>query len=135
MKCDMISLTLFFLIQFCLDIHATNKKIVVAKDGSGDYKTIQGALNSIPDATTVTVFVKSGIYKEKIYLEKPHVTIEGEDRETTVIIASIARDEWRCGHTDDWGVATLNVGVSDITLLNMTITNSFGFDFQPHSIY
>jgi len=26
------------------------------------------------------------------------------------------KDEWRCGHSDDWGVATMNVGASDLTL-------------------
>ncbi|MEN9884642.1 MAG: hypothetical protein RLZZ420_1859 [Bacteroidota bacterium] len=135
MKCVRGGLALFFMLQFCLDIHAADKRIIVAKDGSGDYKTIQGALNSILDAAPVTIYVKSGIYQEKVYLEKPQVTIEGEDRETTIITASIARDEWRCGHTDDWGVATLNVGASDITLRNITITNSFGFDFQPKSFY
>lgn len=31
-------------------------------------------------------------------------------------------------HPDDWGVATLNIDGNDITLNNLTITNSFGFD-------
>ena len=114
-----------------------SKKIVVAADGSGDYKTIQGALNSLPDSATTPrlIFVKNGRYAEKIYLEKTNVIIEGEDREKTILVASIARDEWRCGHTDDWGVATLNVGASDLTLKNLTITNDFGFDFKEKTIW
>ncbi len=114
-----------------------SKQIVVAADGSGDYKTIQGALNSLSDsaATPRLIFVKNGRYAEKIYLEKTNVIIEGEDREKTILVASIARDEWRCGHTDDWGVATLNVGASDLTLKNLTITNDFGFDFKEKTIW
>ena len=115
----------------------TSKKITVAADGSGDYKTIQGALNSLPDSAAAprTIFIKKGTYAEKLYIEKGNIQLEGEDREKTIIIASIARDEWRCGHTDDWGVATLNVGASDLTLKNLTITNNEGFGFKERSIW
>ncbi len=115
----------------------TPKRITVATDGSGDFKTIQGALNSLPDssATPRTIYIKNGTYAEKIYIEKANIIFEGEDRAKTIIIASIARDEWRCGHTDDWGVATLNVGANDITLKNLTITNNYGFDFKERTIW
>jgi pectinesterase len=113
------------------------KKIIVARNGSGDYKTIQGAVNSlsVSSVSPRTIFIKKGTYAEKIYIEKPNIIFEGEDKDKTIIIASIARDEWRCGHTDDWGVATMNVGANDITLKNLTITNSFGFDFIEQTIW
>ncbi|MBK9570610.1 MAG: hypothetical protein IPO53_12325 [Chitinophagaceae bacterium] len=77
-----------------------NSIIIVAADGSGNYKTIQGAINSLTDSSAVsrTLFIKKGIYAEKLYIEKAHIIFEGEDREKTIIVASIARDEWRCGH-------------------------------------
>jgi len=108
------------------------QKIIVDPSGKGDFKTIQGAINSLPDSavTARTIFIRRGVYKEKLYLEKANIILQGEDREKTVITAAIARDEWRCGHMDDWGVATMNVGANDITLKNLTITNSFGFDFK-----
>ena len=108
------------------------QKIIVDPDGKGDFKTIQGAINSLPDSavTVRTIFIRKGIYKEKLYLEKANIILQGEDREKTVITAAIARDEWRCGHRDDWGVATMNVAANDLTLKNLTITNSFGFDFK-----
>lgn len=108
------------------------QKIIVDPNGKGDFKTIQGAVNSLPDSavTARTIFIRKGIYKEKLYIEKANIILQGEDREQTVITAAIARDEWRCGHRDDWGVATMNVGASDITLKNLTITNNFGFDFK-----
>ena len=113
------------------------KKIVVDAGGRGDFKTIQGAINSLPDSSVIPrlILIKNGVYSEKLYFEKPNIIFEGEDREKTIIIASIARDEWRCGHTDDWGVATLNIGASDITLKNLTITNNYGFDFKEKTIY
>lgn len=129
------AITILFL-GFFLPLSA-QKKIVVAADGSGDFKTVQGAINSLPDSSAVprTIYIRKGRYAEKIYIEKANIIFEGEDREKTILIASIARDEWRCGHTDDWGVATLNVGASDITLKNLTITNNYGFDFKERTIW
>ncbi|MGB3007997.1 MAG: pectinesterase family protein, partial [Chitinophagaceae bacterium] len=93
--------------------------------------------NSLPDSSKAirTIFIKKGTYAEKIYIEKANIIFEGEERETTIIIASIARDEWRCGHSDDWGVATINVGANDITLKNLTITNNFGFEYKDKTIW
>ena len=135
----MKNVLIVFLLAICtIQLFAVPKgsvRIVVSQDGKGDFKTIQGALNSIgADTKTALLYVRKGIYKEKLYIEKPGITIEGEDREKTIITASIARDEWRCGHMDDWGVATMNIGASDITLKNLTVTNSFGFDFKPQTI-
>lgn len=108
------------------------QKIIVAKTGARDFTSVQGAINSLPDssATPRIIFIKSGVYAEKLYIEKSNIILEGEDREKTIITAAIARDEWRCGHTDDWGVATMNVSASDITLKNLTVTNSYGFDWK-----
>ncbi len=132
-------LPVILLLPFCIALQQVSpaKKITVAADGSGDYKTIQGAINSLSDSSAVprTIFIKKGTYAEKIYIEKANIIFEGEDREKTLIIASIARDEWRCGHTDDWGVATLNVGANDITLKNLTVTNNFGFDYTEKTIW
>lgn len=127
------------LLQACATAQSSSsvKRITVAADGSGDYKSVQGAINSLPDssATPRTIYIKKGTYAEKIYIEKANIIFEGEDREKTIIIASIARDEWRCSHTDDWGVATMNIGANDITLKNLTITNNYGFDFTERTIW
>ena len=112
------------------------KKIIVSADGSGDYRSIQGAINSLPDssASARTIFIRNGTYNEKLYIEKANIIFEGEDQNKTIITASISRDEWRCEHADDWGVATMNVRANDITLKNLTITNSFGRDFTERTV-
>lgn len=112
-----------------LQAQKLSQVIVVAADGNGDHRTIQGAINSIPDSSKIgyVIFIRNGIYNEKIYIEKPNITLEGESRDSTIITASIARDAWRCNYADDWGVATLNVGANDLTLRNLTITNAYGF--------
>lgn len=106
--------------------------IVVDASGRGDFKTVQGAIQSLkPTAGSPRkIFIRKGVYDEKIYIEKSNIILEGESAQSVIIRASIARDEWRCTHTDDWGVATLNVGADDITLINLTIENRFGFDHK-----
>lgn len=116
----------------CLVPAAPQQRIVVASDGSGDFRTVQGAINSLPDSADRPriIFIRKGEYRKKIYLEKANLILEGEDREQTIISASIARDAWRCSHRDDWGVATINIGANDITLKNLTVSNRFGFEYQ-----
>ncbi|MEO8403236.1 MAG: pectinesterase family protein [Chitinophagaceae bacterium] len=108
------------------------KKIVVAKTGKADFNSITAAINSLSDssATPRIIFIKNGVYEEKIFIKKSNIVFEGEDKDKTIITQAIARDEWRCDHKDDWGVATINVGANDITLKNLTITNSYGFDWK-----
>jgi pectinesterase len=108
------------------------KKIIVDINGHGDFKSLQAAINSLPDssATARTIFIRNGIYTEKIFITKHNIVIEGEDRDKTIITQDIARDEWRCDHPDDWGVATMNINGNDITLKNLTIENGYGFHVQ-----
>lgn len=114
---------------FCITVTAQHR-IVVAADGSAKFKTIQGALNSLAetDDKPRTIFIKNGTYHEKIYLEKHNIILEGESRDKTIITQSISRDEWRCLHNEDWGVATMNVDGNDITLKNLTVLNNYGFE-------
>jgi pectinesterase len=115
-----------------VQLSMAQSKVVVAKDGTGNFKTIQEAINSLDDSSAKarTIFIKNGTYNEKLFVKKSNIVFEGESRDKTIITYSIARDEWRCDHKDDWGVATMNVMANDITLKNLTIINSFGFDFK-----
>ena len=115
-----------------LALYSQSAKIIVSKTGKDNYRSIQGAINSLPDTGSVTrvIFIRNGIYKEKVYIEKHNIVLQGEDREKTIITQSIARDAWRCLHNEDWGVATMNVDGNDITLKNLTVSNSYGFDWK-----
>ncbi|MEO6229120.1 MAG: pectate lyase [Ferruginibacter sp.] len=104
--------------------------IVVAQDGSGDFKTIQEAINSLPaDATAQRIIeIRKGTYQEKIFIDKNFVTLRGENPRQTIVTISLARDEWRCENKDDYGTATVNLKGSDITLENISFINSYGKD-------
>jgi len=109
-------------------LHA--QTIIVDITGKGNFTSIQEAVNSLSDnaASPRIIHIKKGIYKEKIFIAKNNIVLEGDDKNTTILTQAIARDEWRCDHADDWGVATLNLRGSDITLQNLTIQNTYGFD-------
>src|ERR1700755_2332626 len=70
------------------------KKIVVDASGHGDFTTIQAAINSLSDDAVMprTIFIKKGIYKEKVFIEKNNLILEGEDKAGTILSYSLARD-------------------------------------------
>jgi len=126
---NMVRLSLLLLVFISMASFA-QKDIVVAKDGSGDFKTIQEALNSLPAAATEqrVIAIKKGIYNEKLFIDKNFITLKGEDKEATKVISSEARDIFRCTHNDDWGVATINIKGSDIDLEDLSFINEYGFN-------
>lgn len=132
-----IKSTILFCFLLISQICFGQNKIIVDAKGEGDFKTIQGAINSLEDSSNKTriIFIKKGIYREKLYIEKRNILFVGEEREETIITAAIARDEWRCGHTDDWGAATINIGASDISLKNLSVINSYGFSYIEKTIF
>jgi pectinesterase len=68
---------------------APESDFVVAGDGSGDFKTVQEAINAVPDfrKNTTRIFIRKGKYKEKLTLpaSKTNVTFVGEDRDSTIL--------------------------------------------------
>ena len=110
-------------------------RIVVAQDGSGDFTTIQEAINSVPphNAHTVTIVIKKGTYREKLYITTSFITLAGEDRDSTRIVYAELRKNWnerRFGN--DWGSAVVNIdsSVTDLTIVNLTIHNNYGSLYQ-----
>ena len=114
---------------------ARAQTVTVAPDGSGQFRTIQAAISSLPDSAAKlrTVYIKNGIYREKIYLDgNANVVLKGQSETGVILTYPQARDMWLCGPgatAGDWGVATLNLrNCPDLTLENLTIINSYGFD-------
>jgi pectinesterase len=104
--------------------------LVVAQDGSGDFRSIQEALDTLqPNAPgNRIILVRNGEYREKLFITRSRVALVGEDRERTRIVFSELRSKWRETHSDDWGAAVVNVGegVEDLVLANLTIHNDYG---------
>ena len=64
------------------------RRITISADGSSDFATLQGALDSIPEnnTTPTTLFLRNGTYHEIVYASAKHnLTILGEDRQKTIL--------------------------------------------------
>jgi pectinesterase len=107
-------------------------EIVVAAHGGGDFRSIQEALNSISSHHTrpVLILIRSGLYNEKLFIRRSHVTLVGEGMDSTRIVFPELRENWTREHEgSDWGAGVVNIdtGVTDITIANMTIYNNYGW--------
>ncbi|MCF1598661.1 pectinesterase family protein [Streptomyces muensis] len=107
--------------------------LTVAKDGSGQYSTVQAAVNAVPanNASRVVIAVKPGTYREtvKVPSNKPHVTIQGTggSRKDTVIVYNNASGTPKPGGGTygTGGSATVAVEADDFQARNLTISNDF----------
>src|SRR4029079_2357737 len=124
------SIAIAALLSIFSDTTFAQQKYIVAQDGTGEFKTIQEAIDALPEAANSyrTIQIRKGIYKEKIFINKNFVRLSGDDKTTVQIICSQSRDSWRCDHPNDWGVATINLKGDDIFLENLTIINNYGFE-------
>ena len=105
---------------------------VVAQDGSGDYVTLQAAIDNAPEGrgTPYLIFVKNGRYKEHIDIPalKTFLHIIGQDRDKTVIY-----DDRLSGGDNAYSVdpgATVVVKAADTFFENITLENSYGHEKQ-----
>jgi pectinesterase len=109
-------------------------RVVVAADGSGQYKTVQEAVNAVPQTTRpdnpAIILVKPGIYKELIYVqhEKRFVRLIGEDAEKTVLTFDlhanlIGKDGKPIG---TFRTPSTVIDADDFTAENITFENSAG---------
>ncbi len=105
---------------------------VVAQDGSGDYTTLQDAIDNAPAgrAKPWLIFVKNGQYKEHINIpsNKPYLHIIGQTRDKAVIL-----DDKLCGGENGVHVsvgATVVVNANNVFFENITLENSWGHEKQ-----
>lgn len=99
--------------------------IVVARDGSGDYRTLTEAMEGIRAFMDykVTVLVKKGVYKEKVILPSwlENVDFIGENAENTIITYD---DHANINKMGTFRTYTLKVEGNSITFKNLTIENN-----------
>jgi pectinesterase len=105
---------------------------VVAKDSSGNFRTIQEAITACRDYAErqYVIFVKKGVYNEKLLIPtwKTHITIIGQDVDSTIITYNDFS-----GKIDSLGKKfntftsyTCMVAGNNITIENITFVNSAG---------
>ncbi|GHH38987.1 pectinesterase family protein [Streptomyces candidus] len=113
---------------------AATRTLTVAKDGSGQFSTVQKAVDAVPvnNTSRVEIAVKPGTYRElvKIPANKPHVTLRGtgSSRKDTVIVYNNAAGTPKPDGSGPYGTggsATVAVESDDSQLRNLTVSNDF----------
>jgi pectinesterase len=112
--------------------------LTVAQDGSGNYKTIQEAINSVRDLAQrrVTIHIKKGVYHEKIVVPswKTSISLIGESKDSTIITGNDFSGKPVPGGKDNYGKDkfttytsyTVLVEGNDFIAENLTIQNTAG---------
>lgn len=114
-------------------------KLTVAQDGSGDYTTIQEAINAVRaySPVPVTINIKNGVYHEKVNIPSwvTNITITGESRENTIITNDDYSGKYMAKGSDTltnktkfstFNSYTVWVHGNDVTMQNLTIRNTAG---------
>jgi pectinesterase len=110
----------------------------VAQDGSGDFKTIQEAVNAVRDLSQAQVIIniKKGVYHEKLVIPswKTKISLVGEDKANTIIInddysgklVPQGKDAFGKNKFTTYTTYTVLVQGNDFIAQNLTIENSSG---------
>ena len=104
---------------------------VVAQDGSGNYMTVQQAVDAAPGNAPFYIFVKAGIYEGHVQIDKANVHLTGQSKQNTIISWNMTNDEG--GGVDK--ASTVNVTANDVTFDNLTIRNTRWNEGQALALY
>ncbi|MBP9104403.1 MAG: pectin esterase [Chitinophagaceae bacterium] len=129
MKCFVIIWMIFF---YCNNSFS-QQKLIVAKDGTGNYKTVQAALDAVPAGNDkpFIIHIRKGIYKESIIVDarKNFVHLIGENKNNTILtFDNHAGTILPNGDTlNTWTCASTFVYGNDFHAENLTFENTAGF--------
>jgi PelA/Pel-15E family pectate lyase len=108
--------------------------IVVASDGSGDVKTVQEAVDKVPENNKrrFVIAIKPGIYVEQVRVpaNKPYVSFVGTDAVKTIISFNLSNKD--AGSTS--ASYSVYIGGHDFYSENLTFENSFGQGSQAVAV-
>ena len=120
-----------FLLVFYPEVYAQYKtEIHVAPDGTGDFTTIQEAIEgtkSFPD-TRITIYIKNGMYEEKVKIHtwNSRLTLKGESPNGVIIRWDDYFKKMDRGRNSTFHTATLLVQGDDFRAENLTVENTAG---------
>ena len=108
--------------------------VTVATDGSGNFRSVQEAVNKVPENNKkrFVIAIKPGVYKEQIRVpaNKPYISFIGTDAEKTILTFSLSNKE--AGSTS--AAYATYIGGHDFYAENITFENSFGTGSQAVAV-
>ena len=105
-------------------------EFVVAKDESGDFTSIQEAVDASKSFPyeRITIYIKNGVYKEKVKVHSwnTRMSFIGESKDSTIITWDDYFDKIDRGRNSTFHTYTLLVEANDFHAENLTVQNSAG---------
>lgn len=106
--------------------------VTVAKDGSGNYTTVQAAINAAPTNSAVpySIYIKNGWYNEKITIASNKTFIQLVGESVTGVV--LYYNDWAgkptaCNTTlGTQNSAAFTINATDFSAVNITFANFFG---------
>ena len=104
---------------------------VVAKDGSGDFFTVQEAINAVPDFRKegrTTIYIRKGVYKEKLIIPASKINVSLIGAEGAVISGDDYASKPNCfgENMSTSGSASCYIYAPDLICENLTFENTAG---------
>lgn len=103
---------------------------VVAGDGSGDYTSIQDAIDNTKafPPKRITLFIKNGVYREKVNVHEWNTSLSliGESRDGVIITYDDHFRKIDRGRNSTFHTPTVQVDGDDFRAENLTIRNTAG---------
>jgi polygalacturonase len=100
-----------------------DKTFYVAADGTGDYYSVQRALDMAPRTGGAVLSVSPGVYREVITVDKPNITIRSANPDASKTVIVNDRNAGENGGTSH--SATVNVRADNFFAENVTFQNDF----------
>jgi pectin methylesterase-like acyl-CoA thioesterase len=113
--------------------------VTVAQDGTGNYTTVAAAIAAAPTGRTAvySIFIKNGVYREKITIpsNKPFIQLEGESVANTILTYTDGASTLVGGVAlGTQNSASFSVNANDFSALNLTFENTFGDGSQAVAV-
>ncbi len=98
-------------------------------DGHATYKTVQAAVNSVPEtnAGTKVIFIKNGGYQERVEVKSPNISLLGEDAEKTHLFYSVCVANGNADTMWNRNAMYVDTTAEGFTAENLTIENSYNY--------
>ncbi|KGN57171.1 probable pectinesterase 67 [Cucumis sativus] len=98
----------------------TNRTIKVDINGNGEFKSIQAAVDSVPEGNSqwMIIHVRKGIYREKVHIpsSKPYIFLRGNGKGRTSIV-------WSQSSSDNVESATFKVEAHNFIAFGVSFKN------------
>ncbi|MGH7783669.1 MAG: pectinesterase family protein, partial [Candidatus Binatia bacterium] len=128
------NIAFLILIAAAFSFASAKPDIVVAADGSGDLRSVQAAIDKVPENNKkrFVIAIKPGVYTEQINIpaSRPFISLAGTDAQKTVLTLSLSNTE--AGSTS--AAYAVYIGGHDFYAENITFENSFGAGSQAVAV-